>query len=247
MQIKWNNKPQKQTRELTYIKESSQLWMKKLLKRINSLCIEFNFTLCKKRPDQERRNISLYWKEMSSIRQQKKDLRPIYNSNDLLNLITEMRNPNLKADCGSDHSLPALLQLRLKWLSFVDVKNRFATLLDAIINKEQAENVFEVLDSQEVKGALEICKTGCPPGNRGSLWKLAVGLDEQRNNQNYYQYMKDLYLEYEMMIDSIIEEDIAGTVTNDDQYFVFEEFIYQILLPFTRDPHTIFEFIQILR
>lgn len=42
-------------------------------------------------------------------------------------------------------------------------------------------------------------------------------------------------LKHELLTDKLYFKDIKLTASNDDQYFVFEDFLYQILLPFSRD------------
>lgn len=39
-----------------------------------------------------------------------------------------------------------------------------------------------------------------------------------------------------MIVDKLIFKDVQLTATNDDQYFVFEDVLYQVMLCFTRDP-----------
>lgn len=39
-----------------------------------------------------------------------------------------------------------------------------------------------------------------------------------------------------MIVDKLIFKDVQLTATNDDQYFVFEDVLYQVMLCFSRDP-----------
>lgn len=40
----------------------------------------------------------------------------------------------------------------------------------------------------------------------------------------------------DMIVDKLIFKDVQLTATNDDQYFVFEDVLYQVMLCFSRDP-----------
>ena len=48
-----------------------------------------------------------------------------------------------------------------------------------------------------------------------------------------------------MIVDKLIFKDVQLTATNDDQYFVFEDVLYQVMLCFSRDPE-IHEFLLLL-
>lgn len=47
-------------------------------------------------------------------------------------------------------------------------------------------------------------------------------------HHNYFQTLKDSVLQYDLMIDKLIIKDINLTASNDDQYFVFEDVLYQV-------------------
>lgn len=44
----------------------------------------------------------------------------------------------------------------------------------------------------------------------------------------YYKQLKENVLQYDLMIDKLIIKDITLTASNDDQYFVFEDDLYQV-------------------
>lgn len=53
-----------------------------------------------------------------------------------------------------------------------------------------------------------------------------------------YELFNDLranVLQYDLMVDKLIIKDIHLTASNDDQYFVFEDVLYQVMLCFSRD------------
>lgn len=47
--------------------------------------------------------------------------------------------------------------------------------------------------------------------------------------------MKHAVLQTDLIVDKLIFKDIQLTATNDDQYFVFEDVLYQVMLCFSRD------------
>jgi len=48
--------------------------------------------------------------------------------------------------------------------------------------------------------------------------------------QEHYSKLKQRVLYYEMLIDKLITKDVKLTACNDDQYFVFEDILHQVLL-----------------
>lgn len=53
------------------------------------------------------------------------------------------------------------------------------------------------------------------------------------NNTNFqdtkhFEFLKEHVLQYDLMIDKLIIKDINLTASNDDQYFVFEDVLYQV-------------------
>ena len=51
----------------------------------------------------------------------------------------------------------------------------------------------------------------------------------------YYNELKESVITTDIMLDKLIIKDVQLTAANDDQYFVFEDLLYQILLCFSRD------------
>lgn len=47
--------------------------------------------------------------------------------------------------------------------------------------------------------------------------------------------MKQCVLNTDLIVDKLIFRDVQLTATNDDQYFVFEDVLYQVMLCFSRD------------
>lgn len=44
----------------------------------------------------------------------------------------------------------------------------------------------------------------------------------------YYEKLKSSVLQTDLMIDKLIFKDVQLTASNDDQYFVFEDLLYQV-------------------
>ncbi|XP_075400576.1 TBC1 domain family member 19 isoform X3 [Tenrec ecaudatus] len=51
----------------------------------------------------------------------------------------------------------------------------------------------------------------------------------------YYEQLKTNVIQHDLLVDSLIYKDVKLTASNDDYYFVFEDYLYQVLLCFSRD------------
>lgn len=46
----------------------------------------------------------------------------------------------------------------------------------------------------------------------------------------YWEKLKNVVLQTDLIVDKLVFKDIQLTATNDDQYFVFEDILYQVNL-----------------
>ena len=64
-------------------------------------------------------------------------------------------------------------------------------------------------------------------------------------HQTHWEQLKSAVWNVDMIVDKLIFKDVQLTATNDDQYFVFEDVLYQVMLCFSRDPE-IHDFLLLL-
>ena len=55
-----------------------------------------------------------------------------------------------------------------------------------------------------------------------------LGLEIEEIDVMYYDTLKTCVLQHHLLVDSLIYKDVKLTATNDDQYFVFEDYLYQV-------------------
>lgn len=51
----------------------------------------------------------------------------------------------------------------------------------------------------------------------------------------HWEFLKSNVINIDLIVDKLVFKDVQLTATNDDQYFVFEDILYQIMLGFSRD------------
>lgn len=76
--------------------------------------------------------------------------------------------------------------------------------------------------------AQEYLKKGCPRSLRGRIWSQVLGSEFKPQHAEYFTELKSLVLQYDLMVDKLIIKDVQLTASNDDQYFVFEDVLYQV-------------------
>lgn len=76
--------------------------------------------------------------------------------------------------------------------------------------------------------AQEFAKHGCPLTWRSSIWQRILGVSVADFDVMYYEHLKACVVQHELLVDSLVYKDVKLTATNDDQYFVFEDYLYQV-------------------
>lgn len=61
---------------------------------------------------------------------------------------------------------------------------------------------------------------------RGDLWSFVLGSNSY--DQDHWEKLKANVLTTDLIVDKLVFKDVQLTATNDDQYFVFEDILYQV-------------------
>ncbi|XP_025088277.1 TBC1 domain family member 19-like [Pomacea canaliculata] len=238
---------------LVYIRKAQQNWEKKILKSLNSMCTELNIPLAKKRLEQEQKDMLSRWTELGTDGPDLSQIRPVYAPKDFLEVVTGLQNLNYENALTSGSNfhnfwgviqvpvkVKSIDQLRLQYSEMAvnqcqigvdDVSDISADLFDV----EQTRLSNKVLAAKHAPTAQEYAKKGCPTSARGELWCQIMGIEVTDVDILYYGQLKTSVIQHDLLVDNLLYKDVKLTATNDDHYFVFEDFLYQVLLPFSRD------------
>ncbi|XP_067591786.1 TBC1 domain family member 19 isoform X8 [Pseudorca crassidens] len=93
----------------------------------------------------------------------------------------------------------------------------------------------KVLSEQDSAAAQQYIRQGSPTALRAELWALILNISSQPEDILYYEQLKTNVIQHDLLVDSLIYKDVKLTASNDDYYFVFEDYLYQVLLCFSRD------------
>nr|XP_006814716.1 PREDICTED: LOW QUALITY PROTEIN: TBC1 domain family member 19-like [Saccoglossus kowalevskii] len=244
---------------LSYIRKSQSNWEKRILKSLNSMCTELSVPLARKRPLQEQKELKMKWNELGTDEPDLSAFRPVYAPKDFLDVLMTLKNPN----CNSSHENKSmvhtwgLIQMPFKIKTMKELRDQYweLTMTESQTGvddlSEIAADVYEtertklgkkVLQAGHSPLAQQFSKEGCPATQRCDLWAQILGVTSDDIDKLYYEQLKSYVFQHDLLVDSLIYKDIKLTATNDDNYFVFEDYLYQALLVFSRDTHVLKHF-----
>jgi hypothetical protein len=88
----------------------------------------------------------------------------------------------------------------------------------------------QVLQTRHAPLCQQVLKKGItPPPLRGPLWSYVLGSTIQEYHLDQFELLKKSVLNTDLIVDKLVFKDVQLTATNDDQYFVFEDVLYQVL------------------
>lgn len=246
---------------LAYLRKAQANWERRILKSMNSMCTELSIPLARKRPNDEQRDLLQKWNEMGTDEPDLSHFRPVYAPKDFLEVIASLQNTNFNATVNTKESvsseqivnmntLTGLIQIPLEVPSIAELRKKFAELspkvshngvddctevLTQLFSADRQKIAKKVLDDKQSSVAQYFLRRGSPNGSRGDMWQLALGVTVDHLSILHYEQLKGYVLQHDLLVDSLIYKDVKLTATNDDYYFVFEDYLYQVLLVFSRD------------
>uniref|UniRef100_A0A5F8GSM2 TBC1 domain family member 19 n=1 Tax=Monodelphis domestica TaxID=13616 RepID=A0A5F8GSM2_MONDO len=236
---------------LVYMRKAQGSWEKRILKSLNSMCTELSIPLARKRPVVEQKELLNKWNEMGTDEPDLSLFRPVYAPKDFLEVLINLRNPNYE---NGEHlnfkTHLGLIQVPLKVKYISELKEFFVELSlntgqlgidDAtqvppeLFENEHVRLGQKVLAEQDSAAAQQYIRQGSPTALRAELWALILNVSNQPEDLLYYEQLKSNVIQHDLLVDSLIYKDVKLTASNDDYYFVFEDYLYQVLLCFSRD------------
>ncbi|KYN20500.1 PREDICTED: TBC1 domain family member 19 isoform X1 [Trachymyrmex cornetzi] len=239
-----------QAADLSYLKKTQIQWERRIQKSLNSTCSELNIPLARVRSTADRDELAEKWNELSTYDIDLSQYRPLYAPKDFLDVLFSIRDPSFKKQLDElnwdfSHiqiSVKTLAQLRRMYLELSQGlpllginPDMPATEGFPNLEAERTHIGEKVLNSNHAPIAQEFLKRGSPRALRGRIWSLVLGSVIKDNDIEYYEELKNMVLQYDIVIDKLIVMDVQLTARNDDQYFVFEDVLYKTMLCFSRD------------
>uniref|UniRef100_A0A6Q2YT79 Rab-GAP TBC domain-containing protein n=1 Tax=Esox lucius TaxID=8010 RepID=A0A6Q2YT79_ESOLU len=233
---------------------SCLLWEKRILKSLNSMCTELGVPLARKRPAIEQKELTNKWNEMGTDEPDLSRFRPVYAPKDFLEVLISLRNPNHdSSEEASSKSYWGLVQVPLQVRDIPQMREAYSELcltsgqlgIDDLTHVPPGESLLMCTELALCPGENSLLSTTfvAQVQNFGSftysmsgvkyLWTTHFFLLGQ--DVLHYNQLKAGVIHHDLLVDKLIYKDVKLTASNDDYYFVFEDYLYQVLLCFSRD------------
>ncbi|XP_068627989.1 TBC1 domain family member 19 [Battus philenor] len=235
---------------LTSLSKASAQWEKRIHKSLNSMCSDLETSLAKLRPQSEQEDIADKWNELSTYNLDLSKYRPVYAPKDFLEVLLTLSGyvPYTREDepkwefAHLPLQVKTLDQLRKEYPEWASGEPLLGAHPESscssgcgTLGAERAALGARVSALRYAPVAQEFLKRGSPHCLRAGLWAQVLGVEITEKEIDYFNQLKINVLEVDLMIDKLIFKDVQLTASNDDQYFVFEDLLYQVMLCFSRD------------
>ncbi|KTG02566.1 hypothetical protein cypCar_00010264 [Cyprinus carpio] len=181
-------------------------WEKRILKSLNSMCTELGIPLARKRPVPEQKELTNKWNEMGTDEPDLSKFRPVYAPKDFL-----------------EREMYPELGLTYGQLGIDDHTHVPPDLFES----EHIHIGKKVVSEQDSAAAQQYSRQGCPTGLRAQLWSLILNTTNDPEDITHYEQLKARVINHDLLVDNLIYKDVKLTASNDDYYFVFEDYLYQ--------------------
>uniref|UniRef100_A0A674F1T3 TBC1 domain family, member 19 n=1 Tax=Salmo trutta TaxID=8032 RepID=A0A674F1T3_SALTR len=241
--------PEHAKEPLAYMRKAQVNWEKRILKSLNSMCTELGVPLARKRPAVEQKELTNKWNEMGtdepgkltssqSICSDRRLNIPSYSISHNSQVLISLRNPNHdSSEEASAKSHWGLIQVPLHDRDIPQMREAYSelSLTTGQLGIDDHTHVPPVVNEQDSAAAQQYSRQGCPTGLRADLWALILNSTNEPEDVMHYEQLKAGVIHHDLLVDNLIYKDVKLTASNDDYYFVFEDFLYQVLLCFSRD------------
>uniref|UniRef100_A0A8C7KFD6 TBC1 domain family, member 19 n=1 Tax=Oncorhynchus kisutch TaxID=8019 RepID=A0A8C7KFD6_ONCKI len=250
--------PEHAKEPLAYMRKAQVNWEKRILKSLNSMCTELGVPLARKRPAVEQKELTNKWNEMGtdepgkwtssqSICSDRRLNTPSYSISHDSQVLISLRNPNHdSSEEASAKSHWGLIQVPLHDRDIPQMREAYSelSLTTGQLGIDDHTHVppgktrlicTELAFCQDSAAAQQYSRQGCPTGLRADLWALILNSTNEPEDVMHYEQLKAGVIHHDLLVDNLIYKDVKLTASNDDYYFVFEDFLYQVLLCFSRD------------
>uniref|UniRef100_A0A3B5ALG1 TBC1 domain family member 19 n=1 Tax=Stegastes partitus TaxID=144197 RepID=A0A3B5ALG1_9TELE len=227
---------------LAYMRKAQASWEKRVLKSLNSMSTELGVPLARMRPAVEQKELTNKWNEMGTDEPDLSRFRPVYAPKDFLEVLISLRNPNHdSSEDVSTRSHWGLIQVPLNVRDIPQLVGMCVlNLTTGQLGIDDHAHIHpgihkKLVAEQDSAAAQQYSRQGCSTGLRADLWALILNSTNQPQDVMHYEQLKAGVIQHDLLVDNLIYKDVKLTASNDDYYFVFEDFLYQVLLCFSRD------------
>ncbi|XP_065158492.1 TBC1 domain family member 19 [Atheta coriaria] len=233
--------------DAAFFKRAQVQWDKRIHKSLNSMCTELGITLAKARSSPDKEELTEKWGELSNYdigKNNTTQYRPVYAPKDFLEVVLHLKHTTCKETLDDPEWEFSFLPLQVKDLDQLRALYAPFARGEQILGNHSFNTPLEtkrmqlgekIIRQAYAPVAQEFLKKGCPKSLRADIWSIVLNTEITAVHRDHYQSLIMHTIQYDLMIDKLIMKDIQLTASNDDQYFVFEDVLYQVMLCFMRD------------
>ncbi|TMW53720.1 hypothetical protein DOY81_001188 [Sarcophaga bullata] len=227
---------------LGYLKRAGVQWDRRVRKSLNAMCSELKMA-CQGQPriSTDRDELQNKWDELSNYTIDLANYRPVYAPKDILEVLLSLKGPTKTVENTELVQVPKweFSHISLPVKNLFELRNFYNDLLRSESYGGAADINLQCQRVLDLKHAV-LCqhllrKGNTPAPYRGALWSYVLGSHVNSYDSEHWNKLKSMVLATDHIVDKLVFKDIQLTASNDDQYFVFEDVLYQIMLCFSRD------------
>ncbi|XP_013110989.1 TBC1 domain family member 19 isoform X1 [Stomoxys calcitrans] len=227
---------------LAYLKRAGVQWDRRVRKSLNAMCSELKMaSQGQPRVATDRDELMTKWDELSNYTIDLANYRPVYAPKDILDVLLSLKGPSKAVENTEFVQVPKweFSHISLPVKNLFELRNHYNDLLRTESYGGSTDMNLQcqrVLESKHAPLCQHLLRKGNTPAPyRGALWSYVLGSHINNFDIDHWNRLKATVLSTDHIVDKLVFKDIQLTASNDDQYFVFEDVLYQVLLCFSRD------------
>ncbi|XP_065357666.1 TBC1 domain family member 19 isoform X2 [Calliphora vicina] len=225
---------------LGYLKRAGVQWDRRVRKSLNAMCSELKMA-CQGQPriSTDREELLNKWDELSNYTIDLANYRPVYAPKDILDVLLSLKGPIKSSENTEQVPKWEFSHISLPVKNLFELRNHYNDLMRNESYAGAADinlQCHRVLESKHAVLCQHLLRKGNTPAPyRGALWAYVLGSHVNDYDIDHWNKLKNMVLATDHIVDKLVFKDIQLTASNDDQYFVFEDVLYQVMLCFSRD------------
>uniref|UniRef100_A0A8C5GJU3 Rab-GAP TBC domain-containing protein n=1 Tax=Gouania willdenowi TaxID=441366 RepID=A0A8C5GJU3_GOUWI len=212
---------------------SPACWERRVFKSLNSMSSELEVPLARMRPAAEQKDLTDKWNEMgtdeSGLQAQLRAHCAPCDPSVLIRPRSGFIYHRFKSHNHIIHFSLFVFEISLRQ-TYAEL-----SLTCGQLGIDDNAHIHPVVLEQNSAASQQYIRQGCPTELRAELWALTLNATNQPQDVMYYEQLKAGVIQHDLLVDNLVYKDVKLTASNDDYYFVFEDFLYQVLLCFSRD------------
>lgn len=171
----------------------------------------------------------------------------VYGPSNMFEVCIKIKNPNHERTFSDRMVGWGLIKLELKTKTFDELRIIFDDLnpinrqegLDDVLKEYFPKENLVLAKKVEESGFLPIvtkfARKGIPSSCRPAFWKKILNVESSTKEKGYYTKLLNSCKLKKLLTDDMIENDVKRTC-DDENYFVFEDVLTEVMKAFSRDP-----------